>query len=381
MASPLPDLSEPVWTSKLVTVLERAASSIGRLDARVSVSPVAAPWSLRASWTGYATALRGQSAEIDEIDIFSRECGVKLPGRPAMPTHVDDPDSLPAWQGRLRQREAHYWRDVAAIPTDVAEDWNRRPALLRALEVVARHAREDATITPWLTVPALLRSMNITHAMLPCLTIADKAFRLAPRESQAIIVRNLRTLADRAEDGILRLQALEDHRLRAAAGIWDAHRPGKLLELVALVQFAPVVSPRLVAQKLGVTLSGAGKLLMRAADLELLTEVSGRRAWRTYMAPDLAVAFGYASRPVGRPPSPPRQLPDLEPALSAFDREMAEVDVMLARYSGPLIAEHADRSARVDGLCGPNHYRRHDGAAPSPHFYSQNQESQNPPQA
>jgi hypothetical protein len=341
MTRPIPDLSEPVWTSKLVSALERAAASISRLDARVSVSPAAAPWSVRASWTGYTTALKGQSAEIDEIDIFSRESGVKLPGRPAMPTHVDDPGTLQAWQGRLRQREPHYWRDVAAIPTDVAEDWNRRPALLRALEVAARHARADATITPWLTIPSLLRSMNITHAMLPCLTIADKAFRLAPSESQAIIVRNLRALADRAEEGLQRLQALEDHRLRAALAVCDAHRPGKLLELLALVQFAPVVSPRLIAQKLGVTLSGAGKLLMRAADLELLTEVSGRRAWRTYMAPDLAVSFGFVARPVGRPRSAARQLKDLEPALTAFDHEMAALDEVLVKLGVLKLADDA----------------------------------------
>lgn len=185
--------------------------------------------------------------------------------------------------------------------------------------------------------------------MLPCLTIGDKAFRLSPCDTHAIIVRNLRALADRAEEGVQRLQALEDHRLRAAAAVCDAHRPGKLLELLALVQFAPVVSPRLIAQKLGVTLSGAGKLLMRAADLELLTEVSGRRAWRTYMAPDLAVAFGFASRPVGRPHAAPRQLPDLEPALTAFDREMAEVDAMLAKFGVVSLAEQVDHSTSVDG--------------------------------
>lgn len=346
MTRPIPNLSEPVWTSKLVSALERAAASISRLDARVSVSPVAAPWSQRASWTGYATALRGQSAEIDEIDIFSRESGVKLPGRPAMPTHVDDPGTLQAWQGRLRQREPHYWRDVAAIQTDVAEDWNRRPALLRALEVVARHARADATITPWLTVPALLRSMNITQAMLPCLTIADKAFRLAPRESQAIVVRNLRAIAERAGEGLQRLQALEDHRLRAAASFHEVHRPGKLLELMALVQFAPVVSPRLIEQRLNVTLSGAGKLLARAADLELLAEVSGRMAWRTYMVPDLAIAFGFVSRRAGRPQAAPRPLKDLEPALSAFDREMADLDAVLAKL-GVLSSEN-DTSSSVD---------------------------------
>jgi hypothetical protein len=342
----------------MVTALERAAASIGRLDARVSVSPVAAPWSLRASWTGYATALKGQSAEIDEIDIFGRESGINLPGRPAMPTHADDPGALIDWQERLRQREAHYWRDVAAISTDVPEDWSRRPALLRALEVVARHARADATVKPWLTVPFLLRSMNITHAMLPCLTIGDKALRLAPRESQAIILRNLRALADRAEVGLERLQALEDHRMTVAAAFHGAHRPGKLLGLMALVQFAPVVSPRLVEHRLNVTLSGAGKLLARAADLGLLTEVSGRRAWRMYMVPDLAIAFGFVARRVGRPQAAPRQLEALEPALTAFDREMAELDNVLAKFGVFPPTDDAPSSLHVDSW-GPA------GATPS----------------
>jgi hypothetical protein len=341
----LPDLSEPVWTSKLVTALERAAASIGRLDARFCVSPVASPWAIRASWTGYAAALRAQSAEIDEIDIFSRECAINLPGRPPISTHVEDPGALHEWQARLRQRELHYWRDIATMPTAVGEDWNRRPALLRALEVAARHARADATIAPWLTFPALLHSMAITRATLPCLTIGDRAMRLAPRESEAIIVRNLRALADRAEEGLQRLQGLEDQRLHAAVGIRDAHRPGKLLELAAFIQFAPVASPRLVADKLDLTLSGAGKLLARAADLGLLTEVSGRRAWRTYMPPDLAIAFGLVSRPIGRPHAAPRQLADLEPALSAFDHEMAEIDTMLSKYAVPPLLDHRDRFA------------------------------------
>lgn len=335
MARPFHDLSEPIWTSNLVSTLERAAASISRLDARVSVSPVAVPWSLRASWTGYAAALQGQSAEIDEIDIYARECEVNLPGRRAIPTNADDRNTLHAWQRQLRHRDARYSRDAADILSDVPENWGRRPALLRALEIAARHARADSTIVPWLAIPALLRSVQITHAALPCLVLGDKAFRLAPNESQAIILRNLRTLANRAEDGLQRLQALEDHRLRAAAAIRDARRPGKLLELIALVQFAAVVSPRQVAQRLNVTLSGAGKLLSRAADLDLLAEVSGRRAWRIYMAPDLAIAFGFRSRPVGRPHVAPRPLADLEPTLRALDREMAELDAALARLGVP----------------------------------------------
>jgi hypothetical protein len=246
-----------------------------------------------------------------------------------MATHLDDPDALPKWQRLLAQREGGYWRDELAISTDVPEDWSQRPALLRALEVTARRARADSTIAPWLAVPALLRAMKITQATLPCLTIGDKALRLAPRDTSAIVLRNLRALTDRAEEGLVRLKALEEDRLRAAVAIHAAHRPGKLVKLLALLQFVPVVSPRLTARLLEVTISGAGKLLSRAADFELLVEVSGRQAWRSYLTRDLAVAFGFAVQPRGRPPARPRSLPEFEPTLAAFDREMSEIDAML----------------------------------------------------
>src|SRR3546814_17879841 len=104
--------------------------------------------------------------------------------------------------------------------------------LLRALEITARRARADRTITPWLAVPALLRSMQITQAVLPCLTIGDKALRHSPRDTQAIVLRNLRSLTDRAEEGLGRLQALEEDRLRAAAAPPGAPRHGELPDTI-----------------------------------------------------------------------------------------------------------------------------------------------------
>lgn len=155
--SSLPDLSEPVWNAKLASALERTAASIDRLDACVSVSSVASPWQRRASWTGYTTALRTQGTEIDEIDIFGRECTVNLPGRPSMPSNLDDHDALRMWQQQLAQRDTRYWGDELAVSADVPENWSQRPALLRALEIAGRHSRADRTIAPWLAVPALLR--------------------------------------------------------------------------------------------------------------------------------------------------------------------------------------------------------------------------------
>lgn len=63
----------------------------------------------------------------------------------------------------------------------------------------------------------------------------------------------------------------------------------------------------------------------------ILVEVSGRQAWRTYMARDIAIAFGFVKRPIGRPLAPQRYVANLEPALADFDREMIEVDSILAR--------------------------------------------------
>src|SRR3546814_18621858 len=75
----------------------------------------------------------------------------------------------------------------------------------------------------------------------------------------------------------------------------------------------------------------AEKLRARADDARLLVEISGRQAWRTYLVTDLAVAFGFARRPVGRPVEPHKVSEALDPSLSRFDAEMAELDAMLAR--------------------------------------------------
>ncbi|WP_449469975.1 hypothetical protein [Sphingobium chungangianum] len=243
----------------------------------------------------------------------------------------EDGGDLTRWQADLRDRSIHHWRDDVAYSTATPDDWRNRPALLRALEMLGRHARADRSITSWLNLPRLLHSMEVTATPLPCLAIADKALRLTPRDSEAIVARFLRQIADVAATGLQRLDAMEEHRLRAAAVAGNILRPGKLLPLLALLQLRPVTSPRVVAQQLELSISGAGKLLARAADAGLLVEISGRQAWRTYLVTDLAVAFGFARRPVGRPVEPPKVSEALDPSLSRFDAEMAELDAMLAR--------------------------------------------------
>lgn len=77
----------PDYTPPMVAAIASATAAIARLDARICVSPVAKAWAARAAWTGYAKALQLQSAEIDEIDVFSWRCGLPLPHRPAIPVN------------------------------------------------------------------------------------------------------------------------------------------------------------------------------------------------------------------------------------------------------------------------------------------------------
>lgn len=331
MAHRHPDLSAPAWTHGLAYELETTMAAIARLDARISASHCASAWTRRAAWSGFGEALRGQGVEIDEIDIFGQACGLPLPSRSLLPTFGDDLAALAAWHESLVRRGARHWREALPFSFDPPADWGQRPLLLRALELTARHARADRTSAPWLALPALLHDLGLTYRPLPSLAWADKALRLQPDAADAIIRRFLKQLRRSAVTGLERLDALEADRLRAAQALRQARRPGALLPLLALSQVQPVLSPRGVGGHLGLTISGSGKLLTRAARAGLLVEVSGRQSWRAYLPPDLAQAFGFVPARRGRPIAPPRPSPALDAVLADFDAEMRAIDERLAR--------------------------------------------------
>lgn len=80
------------------------------------------------------------------------------------------------------------------------------------------------------------------------------------------------------------------------------------------------------------SIAGASKLLDRAAAAGLLIEITQRRSWRQFLAPDLAVEFGYARPKRGRPAKEPPALPvnrDLAVVFDAFDQEMERIDRLL----------------------------------------------------
>jgi hypothetical protein len=162
---------------------------------------------------------------------------------------------------------------------------------------------------------------------------------------QGLVIRLLEGLTKAAQTGLERAEALERGRTRAAGVIAATRRPGALLALLTRVQLTPVCAPQAIAGELGLTLAGAGRLLARAAGNGLLREVSGRHSWRLYLPPDLAVVFGFAPRPRGRPraesPPLPPQSPqrDLSEVLAEFDRELADV---ISRLPGLADVQHDD---------------------------------------
>lgn len=246
---------------------------------------------------------------------------------------LEDFAALDSWQAAARRPDRRHWREALPFTFDPPEDWDERPALLRALEVAARLSRADRALSAWLELPFLIRRMRLTREMLPGLVVGDKAWRLAPRDHKAITPRFLKHVAEAAEDGMTQLDALEADRRRAAAALDRERRPGALLPLAARLQHMPVTSPLAAASMFGLSISGAGKLLTRAATLGLVTEISDRRSWRIYLTPDLAVRFGYLQPRRGRPPSPPdRDDVTLDSLLARFDAEVAAFDATVQRH-------------------------------------------------
>jgi hypothetical protein len=86
----------PHYDPKMVSAIATCTAAISRLDARISISSVAGSWIRRATWSGYTAALKLQSVEIDEIDVFSWGCGLHVPGRLARATHIDQFDAFDA---------------------------------------------------------------------------------------------------------------------------------------------------------------------------------------------------------------------------------------------------------------------------------------------
>lgn len=329
-ASPLPFSALP-WTPALASAVADASAALARLDARVCASSLAPGWKLRASWTGYAAALHLQHSQIEEIDIIAERCGLRLPARPVPRTEDEPFAAYEPWLAALHEPESRHWSDGLPFTFDAPTGWHDAPALIRALTLLDLSARADRTTGPWLAFPLILRRMDLTRAALPCMVAGDAAQRTLRDARPVLLKRLLKQVARAAQDGLERLDRLEGATRRAAAAIAAEHRPGKLTDLARIALTRPCLAARTLAPAIGITISGAGKLLERANHLGLMAEISGRESWRTYVTPDIATTLGLRPAERGRPPLGNKAPPEVSDILRSFDAEMAEIEARLAR--------------------------------------------------
>jgi hypothetical protein len=321
-------------TLQIAVDMEDSANAIARLDGRISASPVADAWRLRAAWNGYAQALRLQGVEIDEIDVFAWGCRIPLPHRPRRTSHLEEFDAFGPWVSTFNQGTRGAWRDALPFSPVVQTDW---PVILRALDLTRQYSLQVGSAEPWLALPSFLRHLGFKDNLLPCLTGGAKMFRLRRTPTYDAVRASVRALGSSARAGIDSLNGMERHYRDARRILLTERRPGALVPLMALSLVQPALTPTSVAELLDLSLSGSGKLLERAASLGLVHEITGRSTWKTYLVPDLAIAFGFAPARRGRPAtteSPPPFDKSLAAVLASFDQEM---EAFAARFgvAGP----------------------------------------------
>lgn len=330
---PLSSPFGPEYSPRMVSAITSCTAAISRLDARFCASSVATPWQRRAAWSGYTKALQLQSAEIDEIDVFSWGCGLQIPDRPARATHLDTFAQFAMWQAGLDDADPFSWRDN--LPTAIGEPAQAadHPPLVRALNLIIQFARLDGDVTAWLSLPFALRDLKVTSAPLPCLVGGAKAFRLKRTllaEDWLAVIRGVESMA---VAGLDRIHALEQNYRAAQRAIVSEYRPGALPSLLALTFHRPLLSPQSVSNALDLSVAGASKLLARAASAGLLIEITERQTWKQFLVADLAVDFGFATPKRGRPKKALPPLPQdrtLTAVFDDFDAEMARIDALLA---------------------------------------------------
>jgi hypothetical protein len=289
-------------------------------------------WKRRASWTGYAAALRLQKEGIEEVDVIAHFCGVSLPQRERLETTGDVFAEYARWTESVL--------DGVPRPSLRGDAENLIfdsgiPPLLRALSAVDIAVRDDGSIRPWLSLSPLVAELKLTAGPIPSLVVGDFGQRYA-REPRLVVARRLLAqLVSTSESGIERLNAMERSRRVFVDTIADVRRPGLLSKLGPLLTHEPAISPARLAAAFGITKAGAGRLLGRASELGLVAEVSGRNSWKVYVARDVAQTLGLLARDRGRPHKIDTYRHDLSGAFADFDSEMANIDRLLSKGKLP----------------------------------------------
>ena len=325
--SDTPDLRG--FASPTMLAVEDALVVISELSGRISASPVRGAWFRRAAWSGYARAVQLQGGEIDEIDVFSWGAGVPVPGRPRRHTHDGEFEPFDLWWEKLHRFDRDAWRDALPFTPDVDRSV---PRILQAIDLTRQYARRTGGIDAWLEMPRFLFQLGVASTPLPCLVAGAKAFRLQSRLTDDQVRSTLKGLSAAGKQGLVMVDMMEAGYREAVRAVRSEYRPGKLPELLALSLALGVLSPASVVKHLALSIAGAGRLLDRATEIGLVVEITGRRSWKAYVEPQLAIALGFRKSPLGRPrKEAPAIAPrlELEALFADFDREMAAINERL----------------------------------------------------
>ena len=311
-------LTDVTWTPDLVTALADASAAIGALDARVSNSLLTVVWQNRVKLTGYAAALRLQQEPIEEVDVFSHFCGLRLPGREIPQTNSDPYAEFAEWEAMLADGKDRHWREVLPFTFELPSGWQSAPNLVKALVVLERWVKADQSKLAWLQGPILLHQFGLTNAVLPNMVFGDATMCNPNTRSEVVLRRLLRQLCEAAEIGLGRFGAMEETLVRFASVLANEKRPGRLDDLGMLLLVEPLLTPREVANHLGMTVAGAGKLLQRAAEQDIVCEISGRGTWRAYATRDIALALNLIGPKHGRPRNAPPARKELRKLVASL---------------------------------------------------------------
>ena len=311
-------LTDVEWTPDLVAALADASAAIGALDARVSNSLLTVAWQNRVKLTGYAASLRLQHEPIEEVDVFSYFCGLRLPGRAIPETNSDPYAEFAEWEAMLADGKGRHWREALPFTFELPKGWESAPQLVKALAVLDKWVKADHTKLAWLQGPLLLHQFGLTNAVLPNLVFGDAAMRNVGTDSDNLLRGLLRQASNAAEIGLARFGAMENALVRFVSVSAQERRPGKLEDLGMLLLIEPLLTPRSVADRLGLSVAGAGKLLRRAAAHDVVIEISGRDTWRAYATRDIALALGLADAKRGRPQNPPPPRKELQKLVGSL---------------------------------------------------------------
>src|SRR3954464_1959733 len=268
----------------IVTALEDAAVTVGRLDAPPAGHPLRRAWPF---WSELDAARRHAEADGRKVDLF--RLAAHLHG---LPLRLGDTTSAPE-RGReiAGLNYAIELRSWMAAPDpeqqrlrDIALDSLRdcgggQPALVATAQgMLAWLAGQGSRPAIRAAVPLYLRDRAITIHTLAAITGGD-ALRAGPDDPDGFTVRFLDAVRREAADGRDLLLTME--REWRGARLRVDHRAGarsnsRLPAAVDLLASSPLLSITALAEALGCSVEGASRMLDSLVGLEVAAEVTGR---------------------------------------------------------------------------------------------------------